>query len=107
VGLAAIEHPRLGNFLEQLADGMRSDGAHLSARGSEIMANVWLEMLDRASADPCAALDFVPDGRLDVLDFLDFANRFSVEHRSADLDRSGEFDIFDFLMFMNVLQKCQ
>ncbi len=107
VGLASLEHPRLGSFVEQLADGMRSDGAHLSARGGAVMAGVWLEMLDRATSDPCAALDFVEDGRMDVLDFLEFANRFSQQHRSADLDRSATFDIFDFLIFTNVLQACQ
>lgn len=107
VGLAALEHPRLGSFLEQLSDGMRSDGAHLSSRGGSVIAGVWLEMLDRATSDPCAALDFVPDGRLDVLDFLEFANRFDARHRSADLDRSGTFDIFDFLIFSNVMQQCQ
>ena len=107
VGLAALEHPRFGSFNEQLADGMRSDGAHLSARGGAAMAEVWLEMLDRATGDACAALDFVQDGRMDVLDFLEFANRFDRQHRSADLDRSETFDVFDFLIFTNVLQACQ
>lgn len=107
VGLAPLMDPRLGSFHEQLADGMRSDGAHLSLRGATTLAKVWLDLVDLATADPCAALDFVPDGRLDALDMAEFMARHAVGHRSADLDRSGFCDIVDVMIFMKVYENCQ
>lgn len=106
VGAATIEHPRLGHYLEQLADGLRSDGAHLSGRGNRIQARVWTEMLARAALDDCAIADFDGNGRRDVFDLLAFTNAWETRDDRADIDRNGAFDILDFLAYQNHVAAC-
>lgn len=49
IGLSSLDDPRLGTFEQQITDGMRSDTAHITARGNTIQAEVWLDLLRNTS----------------------------------------------------------
>jgi hypothetical protein len=51
-------------------------------------------------ADACYA-DFVPDGSLDLFDFLSYVNAFNAAEGSADCNGDEGLDLFDFLCFVN------
>lgn len=99
VGLASFEHPRLGDFREQMADGLRKDGEHLSQRGNRIQADVWTEMLRGAAVDPCLQADLNFDGQLNLADFGAFQTLFATGDPLADMNGDGVLNLADFGAF--------
>lgn len=106
VGISALEHPAIGSFDEQLADGLRSDGAHLSGRGVRAIARVWIDQLAEGAQSPCMIVDFDRDGVPSIIDFVDFGNALVNQERRADLNRDGMWDIFDMLVFQTLFAEC-
>lgn len=98
--LSALQDPRLGTMVEQFADGLRSDTAHLSQRGNRRLADIWIEQLAQAAVDPCPP-DVNFDGSVDVLDFLEFLDAFGSQRPWADLTGDASVDILDFLEFFD------
>lgn len=52
---------------------------------------------------PCGA-DFNGDGKVNVLDFIDFQSAWQQNDPAADCDASGSFDVLDFVCFQSVFQ---
>ncbi|MCC6675586.1 MAG: EF-hand domain-containing protein [Phycisphaerales bacterium] len=50
---------------------------------------------------PCP-IDYVPDGMIDFLDYLEFLNRYDSQDPSADLNHDGMVDFADYLEFLNL-----
>jgi len=48
--------------------------------------------------DPCPG-DFVPDGIMSILDYVNFRRLFDAGHERADLDGDGELTLYDWLTF--------
>lgn len=48
-----ISDPRLGDRIDQYADGLRADESHGNARGNTRQARIWLEAWDEVAAEPC------------------------------------------------------
>jgi hypothetical protein len=101
-GILALEQPQVGDFREQLANGMRMDGAHLSQRGNVVVARVWTELLKRAAVDPCLRADLNFDGRLDLADFGAFQTLFANGDPLADVNGDGVLNLADFGAFQTV-----
>lgn len=80
-------------------------GAHGFATfgGREVMAATVATLIPRL-LEQSNSPDLSGDGRLDILDFLEFQNLFAAGDPLADFDRStgrGVLDVFDFLEFQN------
>jgi hypothetical protein len=105
--LSLLTEPRLGAFLEQLADGLRADNVHYSAFGNVVLAKLWTEQLDEATNGPgCGRIDMDGDGALTFFDFLIFSSHFSAGDLRADIDAYGSLTMFDFLMFQSEFDRC-
>lgn len=50
---------------------------------------------------PCP-IDYVADGMIDFLDYLEFLNRYDSQDPSADLNHDGMVDFADYLEFLNL-----
>ena len=101
VGISALNRVAVGTDLEQLADGHRSNLAHISGRGNRVLAKVWCALLGEAAIDPCPA-DFAPPwGVYDFFDILSFLDAFSAEDAAGDLTGDGNFDFFDIQAYLN------
>lgn len=100
IGLNLFEHPRFGSDEEQLADGLRSDVAHINHRGNRRLADLWTEQLLGTSNLICTA-DFNLDGSVNVADILAFLNAYNTADPRADLNNDGQINIQDFLAFLN------
>jgi hypothetical protein len=98
VGIVSVEHPRLGDFRQQLADGMRKDGAHFSQRGNRVQADVWTELLARAALPTCRA-DLNGDAALNLADFGTFRTYFTLGDPRADFNDDGVLNLADFGAF--------
>lgn len=46
-------------------------------------------------------IDYVPDGTIDFLDYLEFLNLYDAQDPLADLNRDGTVDFSDYLEFLN------
>lgn len=99
VGIASTEHPMLGSFVEQLADGLRADGYHFSQRGNQRQADAWTDMLRRGAIDPCLRADMNFDGVLTISDFGAFQTLFVAGDPVADMNGDGILTIADFGAF--------
>lgn len=95
VGVSAYNRVAIGANLEQLADGHRSNLAHISGRGNLMLAKVWCELLEDAAIDPCPADFSAPWGVYDFFDVLAFLGAFSGGDAAADINRDGLVDFFD------------
>ena len=98
VGIVSFEHPRLGDFRQQLADGLRQDGEHLSHRGNRVQADVWTELLERGAPGSCRP-DLNGDGFLNLADFGAFQNFFALADPRADFNGDGVLNLADFGAF--------
>lgn len=108
VGLSSLSDPRLGTFEQQVADGMRSDTAHISARGNAIQAAVWLDMLDEyIHTAPCPVADFDHNGTKNIFDYIAMASAYAAGDPAADIDRNGTLNVFDYIAFGNAYINCQ
>lgn len=100
VGLVSFEHPRLGDFRQQLADGLRKDGEHLSQRGNRVQAGVWTELLERGALPACRP-DLNGDGVLNLADFGAFQTLLALGDPRADFNNDGVLNLADFGAFQN------
>lgn len=103
----AVGHPRLGDFFEQTASGMRTDDAHYSSFGSLTIARAWIEQIASLSQGPCDVADFNRDGAVDVFDIIEFQTAWAFEDPRADLDGDGQFLIFDYLQILTAMGLCE
>lgn len=100
VGIVALNRPHVGTELEQLADGHRSNMAHISRRGNLKLAELWCQLLEEAAIDPCPA-DFAPVwGRYDFFDVQAYLSAYATAEPSADLTGDGMIDFFDVQHFL-------
>jgi hypothetical protein len=102
--ISLLLDPTLGSFLEQLADGMRTDGAHYSRFGNLALARAWTEQIEIATR--CVRADLDGDGALTFFDFLDFSTLFAAGDLKADFDGDGMLTFFDFLVFQEEIARC-
>ncbi len=101
VGISALNRQEVGSDLEQLADGHRSNLAHISGRGNVKLAQLWSDLLVEAAIDPCPA-DFAPPwGAYDFFDLQLYLVFFSQQDPAADLTRDSVIDFFDIQAFLN------
>ncbi len=66
--VSLLTHPELGDQNELFADGLRADGNHISQRGNERLAALWLEALADAALPPVLPGDVNGDG---IVEFAD------------------------------------
>ncbi|MFM9994527.1 MAG: GC-type dockerin domain-anchored protein [Phycisphaerales bacterium] len=101
VGLASTDHPLLGTYPEQLADGLRADPEHFCQRGNQRQADVWTQMLKRGAIDPCLRADLNFDGFNTVADFGTFQTLYVLGDPLADLNGDGVLSVADFGAFQS------
>jgi len=101
VGISALNRVAVGSDLEQLADGHRSNLAHISGRGNRLLAKAWCDLLREAAIDPCPADFAEPWGVYDFFDVLSFLGALSAGDEAADLTRDGLLDFFDLQAYLN------
>lgn len=102
VGVVAYNRRGIGTELEQLADGHRSNLAHISRRGNQELAKVWCALLSDAAIDPCPADFAEPWNQYDFFDVQRFLAAFASEQPVADLTDDGMWDFFDIQRFLNL-----
>ncbi|MFI4882004.1 MAG: hypothetical protein ACIAQU_05405, partial [Phycisphaerales bacterium JB064] len=108
-GLAAVSgvnHPRVGDFFEQLASGMRYDDSHFTPFGNTVIAQAWLDQLQTLVLGDCALADYDQDGEVTVFDLLVFQTDWEASVPRADLDGDGQFLIFDYLILLTAMDDC-
>ena len=78
---------------------------HLALTGSLLIAagDEAMYAIDLSSCLPCLA-DLDGSGDLDIFDFLEFQRLFAAGDVRADFDRDGSTTIFDFLAFQNAFE---
>ena len=101
VGLSVLEHPDMGDGLDQYLAGMRMDQSHLSQRGASMLASTWIELLKQAAHDPCLLADVDFNGVHDIFDLLLFLEWFQNGDEAADWTGDETLDVFDVLGFLN------
>lgn len=97
----------LAGGLEQAVTAL---GVYDDGSGPALFAGGWFERVDGQQANHIAKLDgcvpvcradLLPNGELNLFDFLVFQNLFAAGDLAADFDGDGRLTIFDFLVFQN------
>lgn len=100
IGLSLLEHPRVGNFREQYADGMLSDNDHYSQRGNRRLADLWIAQLRQALRAGCPG-DYDQSGSIDASDLAAFEADLSAENPAADVNADGLVNSDDLTTFLS------
>ncbi|TVQ59464.1 MAG: hypothetical protein EA379_10760 [Phycisphaerales bacterium] len=103
--VSLLQHPDLGARLDQLADGLRADGNHLSQRGNERLAALWLENLRLAAlADAPSGIpgDVNGDGVVDFADLSLVLGSFGQtgDNLPGDANGDGVVDFADLALVL-------
>ncbi|MEO1277848.1 MAG: GC-type dockerin domain-anchored protein, partial [Planctomycetota bacterium] len=82
------------------ADDVRIEWGEGTGPDTYTLSDVQPEITSVYVGQPCYA-DLDRSGELDVFDFLDFQNAFAAGSLRADCDVDGSLDFFDFLCFLD------
>ena len=99
VASTVVEHPTIGRYIDQAADGLRQDAAHISHRGNTRLAELWLADLRDAAL---LAGDVNADGIVDVNDLVMVISNWGAcpvppTPCDADVDGDGIVDVDDLV----------
>ena len=107
---SAIRDPRLGQFTDQLAEGLRADANHLSAKGNLRLAEIWTEQLLLAALDCLIFADINRDGTVDSADLSAVVGGFGTEpgpFTGGDINGDGKVDGADLSVLIGAFgQSC-
>ncbi|MBL0922541.1 MAG: hypothetical protein IBJ10_10490, partial [Phycisphaerales bacterium] len=100
MGIPAVSllmHPRLGDQNELYADGMRADGNHISQRGNERLAELWLEALEECALGPALPGDANGDGLINFADLNLVLSEFNLTGQglAGDVNFDNRVDFAD------------
>jgi len=92
-----IQHPAVGTQEEQFADGLRADGNHLSQRGNELLATLWLDALSRIALPASTPGDANHDSLVNFADLNIVLSEFNTlgQGLGGDVDFDNDVDFAD------------
>ncbi len=95
--ISLLMHPELGDQNELFADGLRADTNHVSQRGNERLAELWLEALDEVALTPALPGDADGDGAVGFSDLNVVLSNYNAVGQGVpgDLDFDNRVDFAD------------
>ena len=101
--VSLLMHPELGGQHELFGDGLRADGNHISQRGNEHLAALWLEALAECALAPTLAGDADGDGAVGFSDLNIVLSEYNLTGQglAGDRDFDNRVDFADLNLVLD------
>lgn len=101
--VSLLMHPELGEQNELFADGLRADGNHISQRGNEQLAALWLDALVECALGPSLPGDADGDGAVGFGDLNIVLSEYNATGQglAGDLDFDNRVDFADLNLVLD------